>query len=1629
MADYDDDYEYGPEGAGSPIKVKEKSGKRKSIEGKYQKLSHYEHVLKRPDTYIGSVEKTTEEMWVWDDEAKNMVFRKVTFVPGIFKIFDEILVNAADNKQRDPTKCNCIKIHIEPENNRIKVWNNGKGIEVTEHREHAMWVPELIFGELLTGANYDDEEQKVTGGRNGYGAKLCNIFSDRFVVETSCEKYKKCFKMEWKKNMKTKGTAKITPHKGSPFTRITFEPDLSKFGMQEGGLDKDIVSILTRRAYDIAATTGCKVFLNDEKINVTNFKDYCMLYLKDQTDQTGKPVTLVHQKINNNWEIGVAVSDNGFRQVSFCNSIATTKGGKHVEYVLKQVTNKIKEECTKGKKGRKVVDSMIRNHCWLFVNSLVVNPTFDSQTKENMTLPNSKYTEKCDVPDPFLKRALKCGITDAVKSFSDFKEQKKLDKTRGTKTNKINVPKLDDANNAGTKNALGCTLILTEGDSAKSTAVCGLGVIGRDDYGVFPLRGKVLNVRDATTAQISGNAEISNLVKILALDYKQKYEDRDELKRLRYGKVMVMTDQDHDGSHIKGLLINFFQAKWPNLLKYNFLEQFITPIVKVTHKKTKNTVAFYSMPEYEEWQAANPNAAKWHVKYYKGLGTSSNKEAKEYFQDIDKHRIKFKHSGDVSCDQAIELAFSKKEVDNRKKWLLEHMKVKKERLEAGEPEDYLYVKGTRSVTYKQFVDKELVHFSYADLARSVPNVMDGFKPGQRKVMYTFFNKYSGNKELKVAQASGGISEFAAYHHGEVSLQGTIVGMAQKFVGTNNINMLLPLGQFGSRLQGGKDAASARYIFTKVSKLARLLFPEVDDNLLTRCNDDGKLVEPEFYAPILPMSLINGSSGIGTGWASSIPNHSIKDVLENTRRLLQGEEAIDMIPSYRNFIGQITKIDENKYVCSGEIAALDEKSVEITELPVKTWTNNYKETVLDVLRDGKKDNKGNVKDVGLIQGYKEYSTESRVRFVVDFASAEKMRAAEQAGIHKFFSCQTTITCTNGLVAFDDKGCLQKYTSTKDMLKDWFNVRLVKFVERKQYLVEKYGAECKELSNKARFIKEICEDKLVIKKKSKKVIEKMLKEAKYDPSPVKRWRDSRLSVDQKREEREKAQEEEARLNDSQIDSDDAPAVDDKDDDNMDYDYLLSMQLWSLSKERMEKLLADKVQKEKALAEIKNTTPEQMWLNDLDAFEKAWVEDETKAEKERSKEVPMKGSKSKSKSRGAHDKLFKKSSKLGKKEEAKLMKECMPDEDAVRYEPRYEYLIPTKREKKPSGEKKEKKPKKEAKDPSKGTAKLENYGFTKMGAELENIKNEATGEPLKQEEIDEMLKKQPKKSALKSKSSPKAKKPPKKKAKRNEWETDSEEDNDAGDGSDPSDDDFEAPLPSRKVAGRGAKTAKKSYNVDSDSDSEQDSEPPRKKATSKPVLSDSGSEDEPKSTLKKSKPATKKSTFLELAKTPPKKTPPTKKASKPIVFDSESEEEIAPKKKAAPPAKKAVPKKAPAKKAIVLSDSDDDFEAAPKKKSSSSAKKSTSAKKAPAKKKAAVSSSEEEQAASSSDGDSESDDMQFKSNNPSPIVAPRGGRGTGRARKPVKYVASQDSDESDDYSEPTSEDDDDTTFNMVD
>jgi DNA topoisomerase-2 len=1016
--------------------------KSKTASETYQKLTQLEHILKRPDTYIGSTERTEQPMWVFNKETVQMELRpKVGFVPGLYKIFDEILVNAADNKQRDSTM-SYMKININRAEGFISVENNGKGIPVEMHEKEKVYVPELVFGHLLAGSNFDDSEKKTVGGRNGYGAKLCNVFSTEFTLECQDSKNGKRYKQTWRDNMSKMDKAKISNSKSSDFVRVTFKPDWAKFGMS--AIDDDLESLLYRRVYDMAGTVrNVKVYLNDNLIKL-DFRKYCEMYakaiahersLEEGTEAPTATVILEDSKGHSRWEVAFAVSDGTFQQVSFVNNIATTSGGPHVNYIADQICESLLKTLTKKKKGHTLKASHIRNHIFIFVSCLIDNPAFNSQTKEMMTTKLSAFGSRCNLTESFLKKISATDAINNIMSFAEAKADKLLAKSDGNKRSRISNAKLVDANLAGTKHGHECTLILTEGDSAKSLAVAGRAILDPDRFGVFPLRGKMLNVRDASIDQISKNVEIQNIKQFLGLKHKQVYTDT---KTLRYGHLMIMADQDHDGTHIKGLLINFLQVQYPSLLKIpDFFQEFITPIVKVWQgpnpKRPLKLKSFFTQPQYEEWKETHKaELKKWQSKYFKGLGTSSNEDAQVYFNDLEHHQKYFDTMKPEEVE-LFELAFSKKKADARKEWLGKFI-----------PGTYFDHGMVGKVSYNDFVNKELILFSMADNMRSIPSVMDGLKPGQRKVIFACF-KRNLVKDKKVIELAGYVSEQTAYHHGEVSLQQTIIGLAQNFVGSNNVNYLEPSGNFGSRLAGGSDAASARYIYTRLSPFARRIFSPLDEPILEHLNDDGKKIEPKAYSPIIPTILVNGADGIGTGWSTSIPNYHPMEIIKNIKRRMgrldgEDEKPFDtMMPWFRGWKGTVHPAETNRYQFNG-IAQRDEKNpneVIITELPIRMWTDDFKAKLEDIIRAEK--------GPSFIKDYKEFNDHNNVHFEIQM-DEKHMNAALEEGLLEKFKLVKQVATSN-LVAFDTRGMIRKYDKVEDILEEFYYYRLNMYTKRK------------------------------------------------------------------------------------------------------------------------------------------------------------------------------------------------------------------------------------------------------------------------------------------------------------------------------------------------------------------------------------------------------------------------------------------------------------------------------------------------------------------------------------------------------------------------------------------------------
>ena len=1170
---------------------------------------------------VGSIERITQSMWILQGEQ--IVEKEITYTPGLYKIYDEILVNAADNKQRDPNM-DSLQIEIDSNQNLISVLNNGAGIPIEMHKEHNCYVPTLLFGHLLTGSNFDDDEKKTTGGRNGYGAKLANIFSTEFTIECADANNGLLFKQTFRDNMKTTGEPKIknlteAQKKKGDFVKISFKPDLTRFKMD--CLDEDTVALLSKRAYDIAGSMASRpgkrlvVSLNGTKLPIKKFENYLSMY-------QGIEVPSAYEKVNDRWEVGISISDGTFNQVSFVNAINTSKGGEHVNYIASQVANRLSEVLGK-KKGNAKVDvkpAQIKNYLCVFVNALIDNPAFDSQTKENLITKKSNFGSTCKLSDAFLKKVEKSGILDKILAFAKFKERQALNKKGGKKVIKLTgIPKLDDANFAGSAKSKDCTLILTEGDSAKSLAMSGISVVGRDYYGVFPLKGKPLNVREATQAQVIKNDEIKNVVDIMGLKFGTVY-DEDNIKTLRYGHLMIMADQDHDGSHIKGLIINFIHHFWPSLLNVpGFLQQFITPIVKAT--KGKQSKTFFTLPEYNSWKESTGNDAKgWNIKYYKGLGTSTSAEAKDYFSNLDLHEVTFceldldvcriapLYANDenlefaepipertVSGSDLIEMAFSKKHVEQRKTWLLNM-----------EKDTYLDYSAAQDggMKYSDFINKELILFSQADNLRSIPHVFDGFKPSQRKVLFGCLLKNLKN-ELKVAQLCGYIGEKSAYHHGEASLQGTIINMAQDFVGANNINLLTPSGQFGTRRMGGKDSASPRYIFTKLEKITRTIFHPDDDAILTYLHEDGDSIEPEYYMPVLPLLLVNGSSGIGTGWSTDIPTFNPRDIIANIRRKIKGEEMERMHPFFYGFTGDVIENPRKpgSYEIVGKIERTEDETLVITELPVKTWTQDYKVFLEKMTIAEKKEDEIEISD------FKENHTDNTVSFTIT-APKDKIDSWEKApgGLLSKFKLTAKLSTTN-MTVFNETGRIIKFTSAEKILDYFYDERLKFYNMRKAYLLTNLRREERILSNKARFVEEVCSGDLIVSNRKRAELLSDLEERGYELFPK-----QNTKLNPENESTESDQEE--------LDDDDLAKG---------YEYLLGMKIWSLTYEKAAKLrqeLADKIQ---TVTELEATPPTAIWEKDLNAIEEA-LDERDHYYSEAAKDALKKQSKSKKRSKPA-------------------------------------------------------------------------------------------------------------------------------------------------------------------------------------------------------------------------------------------------------------------------------------------------------------------------------------------------------------------------------------------------------------
>lgn len=1140
----------------------------KTIEQTFQKLTQREHILHRSNMYIGDTKRTLEELWVFNHAAQRMVKRMVEYSPGFLKIFDEVLTNALDHSARDET-VDKIRVDIDEKSGEITVFNTGKGIPVVMHKDHGMYVPELIFGHLFSSSNYDDTERRTGAGVNGLGVKLANIYSVRFIVETVDAERKLRFVQEFTDNMGKRSEPKVTKCSTKSYTKVTFVPDFKRFEMKK--LEADTISLLTKRVYDCIACTDKRVsvFLNGEKLKGKGLVDYAKYFFGDESEvnvtKYYETNETPHTKLV--WEYIVVPWDR-FEHVSFVNGNSTYGGGKHVDWVAHQITQKLKAALESKKKIKDIKPSFIRERLFLFLRATVVNPQFSSQTKECLTTQVKDFGVRVDVSEKLIDKMYKSEITDFIVEFCRARESAELKSTDGKKKNRIFVPKLEDALWAGTAKSDQCTLILTEGDSAKAFALWGRSVVGVERFGVFPLKGKVLNVRDATSQQLTSNDEINNLKQIIGLKQGVVYRDTSQL---RYGKVLMLTDADVDGLHITSLIINLFHAWWPSLIKLNYLQTLKTPIVKAV--RGTNVIEFFTEQDYEHWKQQTRNVSGYQIRYFKGLGTSKRDDAQDAFRRFNELKTDLYYK-DAKCDEAILLAFDKdknvkpdkdggvvvKCSDKRKAWLSQY-----------DRNSYLDMK-TRKISFNEFIHKGLIHFSIYDNVRSIPSICDGLKPSQRKILHYMLKKNIVAKEIKVAQLSGYVSAETSYHHGENSLQQAIIGMAQDFVGSNNLNLLRPDSNFGSRFIGGKDAASARYIFTRLAAHTPLIFHPDDAPLLSYLNDDGHPIEPEYFLPIIPMVLVNGCEGIGTGYSTYIPPHNPRDIIANVRRVLEDKDPLPMSPFFRGYGGTVERVDDTTWMCRGRWERVSDTHVKITEIPIGTWVTPYKE-FLESLIDGHTSSKvaktaanaaSKKKKDALLKDVRNTTTDENhgIEFIIEYANKSTLdKSVDSGDIWKDLKLTRTFT-TNNMYVFDDNSVPAKYNDVNDILLDFYDIRIDFYEKRREHLISTLTRELEVLEAKVRFIREYIEGTLDINRKTRAHIDTLLRDRGYP---------------------------------GMVDRDEGDSV-------PSFNYLVKMPIVSLTHERIVALETQTESKRFQLQRIQGMTSKDVWREDLDVLERS-------------------------------------------------------------------------------------------------------------------------------------------------------------------------------------------------------------------------------------------------------------------------------------------------------------------------------------------------------------------------------------------------------------------------------------------
>lgn len=760
----------------------------------YKGLSDKKHIYQITDTYIGSDEQTEREEWVFRFAKNQLEKRKITVSQAVERLFLEILSNAGDNAFSsrnsgvDPGE-----INITMSENRITIRNGGLPIPIEINKEMNLYAPEMIFGVLRTSANYDPTVIRMGCGRNGFGAKLVNIFSKEFKIDVADNIRKKRYRQTWRDNMEVREDPVIDNYKGPSYVEVSYLMDFKRFKYQEDKYPAEVFALFGRLALEMSMNCKVPLVINDAKYDVVDIQNFCKYIFPEEALST----SIVHIERDEPMYIEICLLDtpDAGETLSYVNGMITRDGGVHVEAVIKAISNVLLDKLNNSKavkninkddaKKKNILTlADIRPHISIVMSCRIPDPKFTSQTKTQLSGPQLKF----DFPDKLFTHIYKWSLITRLYATLEAKQMKNLQKTDGKKRRHILLGKGEDANEAGGAQSKKCTLFIVEGKSAMGYAVKAISSIpnGRNFYGILPIRGKLLNVMNANAQQIAENEELIEIKKMLGLKEGMDYSSQEAFATLRYGYVVILTDADDDGKHIMGLILNFFYCRFQTLLARGYIHYLRTPILRVY--SGKQVLKFYSAGEYDTWKAKTPNAHNWKHRYYKGLGTSKDSDILDDFKSPKMVMCIY----DDRCPDSFKLAFDSKYSNQRKAWIATWKQA-------------FDIEDVKECPISKFIDQEFIQYSVANLHRSIPRLMDGLKVSQRKVLWTAFQHWKGPvmgqlmkgpKEIKVERFASITAEATNYHHGGNCLSETIIAMAQNFVGANNMPYFTQDGQFG-----------------------------------------------------------------------------------------------------------------------------------------------------------------------------------------------------------------------------------------------------------------------------------------------------------------------------------------------------------------------------------------------------------------------------------------------------------------------------------------------------------------------------------------------------------------------------------------------------------------------------------------------------------------------------------------------------------------------------------------------------------------------------------------------------------------------------------------------------------------